>query len=241
MLSFKNFLSEGINDKGVFKAIFMAGTPGAGKSYTISKLTGAIAPRVVNTDKMFEFLAKIKDLDLGKAGSADRIFIDKSKQMTKDQLALYINSMLPLFIDGTSSNINNLLHRAGILEFFGYDVGMVFVNTDLETSIKRVASRDRDVPEDVIRRVFAASEENKTFYKSKFKFFTEINNNDGELTNEVITKSFNKVSSFFSKTIDNPIGRRNLESLTEKKQKYLAPELFDMTEIHSRVEQWYRK
>ena len=56
--SFKQFMSESIEDKGIFKAIFVIGIPGAGKSYTVSKMNGAVTPRVVNTDRATEYLAK---------------------------------------------------------------------------------------------------------------------------------------------------------------------------------------
>ena len=59
----EDIISEGINDKGIFKACFMAGTPGSGKSYVISKISdGAIEPRIVNSDKMTEFLKVLKPL-----------------------------------------------------------------------------------------------------------------------------------------------------------------------------------
>lgn len=49
-MNFSKFLTESINDKGKFKAIFIIGIPGSGKTYTISKLKGIISPRVINTD-----------------------------------------------------------------------------------------------------------------------------------------------------------------------------------------------
>ena len=52
-------INESIEDKGILKACFMAGTPGAGKTYTISKVkSGQIEPRMVNTDKWTEFIAQ---------------------------------------------------------------------------------------------------------------------------------------------------------------------------------------
>jgi hypothetical protein len=44
-------LNESINDKGIFKAVFMSGSSASGKSYVISKITsGQIQPRMVNSD-----------------------------------------------------------------------------------------------------------------------------------------------------------------------------------------------
>ena len=36
----EDILKEGVNDPGIFKAIFLAGGPGSGKSYVVSKLFG---------------------------------------------------------------------------------------------------------------------------------------------------------------------------------------------------------
>ena len=58
-MNFEEFLlNESINDKGILKAIFVVGLPGAGKSYTISNLKGQISPKIVNTDVALEFLSK---------------------------------------------------------------------------------------------------------------------------------------------------------------------------------------
>jgi len=44
MLKLMNLLTEGVHDKGIFKAVFLAGGPGSGKSYVasgdISKVNG---------------------------------------------------------------------------------------------------------------------------------------------------------------------------------------------------------
>ena len=49
-------VNESINDKGIFKAIFMAGTPGAGKTTVAKKLSGGVEPRFVSTDTWVEFM-----------------------------------------------------------------------------------------------------------------------------------------------------------------------------------------
>ena len=53
MLSFKAFLSESFNDKHVYKAIFVLGLPGAGKT-TLSK---QLPCRVIDIDTYQEFNA----------------------------------------------------------------------------------------------------------------------------------------------------------------------------------------
>ena len=54
-------LNEGLYDKGIFKAVFLAGGPGSGKSYVAKQLFGipdrfniSIAGlKIVNQDKVF--------------------------------------------------------------------------------------------------------------------------------------------------------------------------------------------
>jgi len=57
-------LEEGVDDPAIFKAIFLAGGPGSGKSFTVGK-TGltALGFKVVNSDDKFEIALKKADLE----------------------------------------------------------------------------------------------------------------------------------------------------------------------------------
>ena len=228
-------LTESINDKGIFKGVFMAGTPGAGKSFVRKKLSGGVEPRVVNSDTWTEFLD---------VGDKWRSFSDKIKILTEEQLTLYINSLLPMWIDGTSSNPANLLKRDGILRSFGYDTGMIWVNTELETAIARSKEREkrinRKVDEQFIRDTYKKIEKLKPYYKSRFKFFKEVNNDDGELTDKVVNTLFKASTSFYTKTIENPIGQGHVDDLLEIGGKYMAdlPD-YDLNTIKRQTKGWF--
>lgn len=245
MLLFSEFLAEGIEDRGIFKAVFIVGTPGAGKTYTSNKISdGSVSPRIVNTDAAFEFMAKKHGDDLGTADGQTASWKKHGvsvKTITKNQLAGYLNSMLPLMVDGTSSNPSNLLQRNGTLQFFGYDTAMVWVNTDKATALKRIQQRDRKVPEDFLDRVYAEAEENKEFFRSQFDIFIEIDNNDGMLTDDVILDVYRAVGKFYNEDVKNPIGKRHVAKLRQSGDKYLVPSLMDKDEINSRVSIWYKK
>lgn len=228
-------LTEGINDKGIFKAVFMAGTPGAGKTLVTTKLRGGVQPRTVNSDVWTNFL---------QVGTQWRHFRDKVKLLTEQQLVLYLNSMLPLWIDGTSSNPSNLLKRDGILGSFGYDTGMIWVNTDLETAIERAKAREKEtgrvVEEDFIRTTYDSIQKLKPYYKNRFKYFKEVNNSEGELTDEVVTKLFKTSSSFFTGKLANPIGNAHIKELQENGGKYLADlEGYDLNRIKQQTKGWF--
>ncbi len=46
MVNLKQLLLEGVYDKGILKAVFMAGGPGSGKSYVASQIFGI--PKKIN-------------------------------------------------------------------------------------------------------------------------------------------------------------------------------------------------
>lgn len=241
-ISFKQFIEESINDSGILKAIFVVGIPGAGKSYTVKQLSGTISPKIVNTDRSTEFLSKKFGIE-SNDHTWESFFRDKTKPMTVATLEGYINGMLPLFIDGTSNNAGNIMQRVGILKSFGYDVGMVFINTDLEVAKDRAMKRgteiDRHVSAEFIEKVHAESEKNKEYFSGDFKFFKEVNNNPGELDDAAILKIFRAVSGFYAGEINNPIGQRIIGKMTETKQKYLVPEIFSTDELKKKISGWF--
>ena len=63
MINFKQ-LVEGVYDPNIFKAFFLAGGPGSGKSFVVRKTTGGLGMKVVNSDTAFEKLLKDADIDL---------------------------------------------------------------------------------------------------------------------------------------------------------------------------------
>jgi len=66
MIKLKDLLNEGVNDPGIFKAVFLAGGPGSGKTYVVKQLFGiperinvsATGLKMVNSDKELKFLLK---------------------------------------------------------------------------------------------------------------------------------------------------------------------------------------
>lgn len=243
MITFKQYIEESVNDKGIFKALFVVGIPGAGKSYTIKQLNGTISPKVINTDKATEFLSKKFDMP-SNSTTWRTFFRDRTKPLTTNMLTNYMNSVLPLFIDGTSNDTGNIFNRAGILESMGYDVGMVFINTSLdvakERAVRRGAEIDRHVSMDFIEEVHRLSEENKTYFKSKFKFFKEVSNNPGELDDKAIMQIYRQVAGFYNEPIENPVGKRALQKLLDSKEKYLVPEILSDDALKKKVAAWYR-
>ena len=243
-MSFEQFLlNESINDKGILKAIFIVGLPGAGKSYTVSNLKGQISPKIVNTDAALEFLSKKTNIPAN-SETWKAVFRDSTKKMTSTMLYNYINGMLPLFIDGTSNDTSNILSRAGILESLGYDIGMIFIDTDIEIAKQRATERaekiGRTVDPSFIDKVYKESEANKKYFQSKFSFFKVYENNGQGLDNDLMQKLFKQVQGFYTEDVQNPVGARNLEKISEEKEKYLVPALFSEETLKNKLSTWYK-
>lgn len=242
MTTFKEFVLESINDKGILKAIFIVGLPGAGKSYTARKLNGVVSPRIVNTDKAAEFLSKKWHKDIKSDTWAD--FKDTAHRMTSGSLANYIDSMLPLFVDGTSNDISNLLHRVGILESLGYDVGVVFVHASLATATRRAEERaqstGRHVDKEFIAQVHKLNRENANYLKSKVSFYKEVENDSDILDDAEISAAFKAVQGFFSQPVSNPVGQRIIQNLKDGKQSYMVPSIITKDVLDKKVQGWYK-
>src|SRR5210317_1366961 len=76
--SWINQLDEGVNDPAIFKAVFLAGGPGSGKSFIVGK-TGlpSLGFKVVNSDDAFE--AGLKKAKM--AMTPDNIFSPKGQEI----------------------------------------------------------------------------------------------------------------------------------------------------------------
>jgi len=232
----KNFLiNESIEDKGIFKALFLAGGQCSGKSTTLKKImSGQISPRIVNIDKFIEYF-------VGNTGNNiyNTPLHDRSKILTKEQLYLYVNSLLPLIIDGIGFDVGEVKNRKKILENIGYDTGMIMVNVDREIALKRLSIRNamggRQVGLESFNRRHDGVEKSKPVYRSMFDFYIEIDNNDGMLTDDVILQSFKKSLSFFTSSVNNDIGNAIIDKMKEQNIKYLVPDIYSETQLKSMI------
>ena len=54
MITYEHFLKEGVYDPNIFKAVFMEGGPGSGKSWVAGRTMGGLGLKVINSDDPFE-------------------------------------------------------------------------------------------------------------------------------------------------------------------------------------------
>ena len=136
-------VDEGVYDPNIFKAVFMAGSPGAGKSTVANMLFNGTGLKVLNVDS-FWHLYKSK----GKEGDYERYW-----ELYKNQEKNFLDGRLGLIIDGTAKNPERMAQVKAELEKLGYETAMVFVNTSLETSLQRVVNRAQGNTKDAGRNV----------------------------------------------------------------------------------------
>jgi shikimate kinase len=177
-------LEEGVNDPAIFKAVFLAGGPGSGKSFIVGK-TGLvnIGMKLVNSDDEFE--RRLKNAGLDKSNPDDiyspqgQALRGKAKKTTKNKQDMYITGRLGLVIDGTGKDADKMVRQRKQLEDLGYDTAMIFVDTDLETSMLRNKKRDRKLPDAEVKTMWKEVQSNKKRFKSLFgKNFAIVDNTD---------------------------------------------------------------
>ena len=232
MFSNTSEVTEGVNDKHIFKAIFTAGGPGSGKTTISKKLLAHKGFKEVNVDRFIEFLASKNDLDLKNMDSWDRNVKSKAHSLNKSQLDLYLDGRLPLVIDGTGRNYDKIITLSNDLKKLGYDTGLLFVNTDMETAIERNSKRSRTVAPDVVETIWKQTQANLGRFQNYFGnnlFIVDSSNTKLDLNG--VAK---RIDSFVNSPSKSPAATKWINS-----QKNLT-ELFD-TSVDIDLKQGKRK
>ena len=198
-------LQEGVYDPNIFKAFFLAGGPGSGKSFVVRKTTGGTGLRIVNSAPAFELLIKKASLSLKMPESEfDRRepLRKHAGKLAKKRKANYVEGRLGLIIDGTGHDADRLLDQARGLEELGYDTHMIFVNTSLDVALQRNAKRARSVPESIVVKSWKDVQANIGRFNNFFKGGMIIvdNNDAGE---DIFQSVWKRVQSLLRKKVRN--------------------------------------
>ena len=200
-----NELQEGVYDPNIFKAIFLAGGPGSGKSYVVQRATGGLGMKIVNSDTAFEKL--IKDagisLDMRKMEPKTRDVIrGRAKKLTKKRQKNYIEGRLGLIVDGTGHDYEKIAKQARGLENLGYDIHMIFVNTSLDVALERNEIRSRKLPTNVVTQSWKEVQKNIGKFSNFFKGnFIIVDNNASD--ENPMTDVFKRVLKLVKRKVAN--------------------------------------
>ena len=199
-------LQEGLNDPNIFKAFFLAGGPGSGKSYVVRRTTGGTGLRVVNSDDAFEHMLKKAGLSLKMPKSEEEprdAVRARAKEITAKRQANYLEGRIGLIIDGTGRDYDKIAKQATELKQIGYDVHMIFVNTSLDVALQRNAERPRSVQEPIVVKSWKDVQSNIGKFSQYFRQnFVVVDNNDAN--EDVFVKVFKQVKGLLKKKVRNP-------------------------------------
>jgi len=215
MKPFKSYdpqeLSEGVYDPNIFKAVFLAGGPGSGKSYVTTKVIGGLGLRIVNSDRFFTRLLKKHDLsdkmpDHEEHERTQQLI--RAKELTAAQTKNLVKGRLGMIIDGTGGNYKTIQDQVKELKQSGYDCYMVFVNTALDVAHERNKARSRQVPEKIVTSSWNSVQKNMGKFQYLFgrdKFILIDNNNAKE---DLFAKVHKQIRKLVTKPIENWIAKK---------------------------------
>ena len=223
MITFKE-LQEGVYDPNIFKAFFLAGGPGSGKSYVVKRTTKMFGMRVVNSDDVFEKLVKSTGMNMDmrnytKAQEKRRDELrDIAKRVTKAREKNYVDGRLGLIIDGTGKNYDKIEKQMRELQQLGYDSHMIFVNTSLDVALQRNEERPRKLPENIVVSSWNNVQKNICKFQNLFRQnFIIVDNNDPNEPPHI--EVFKRVKILANKKVTNGIAKRWIANELEMKKR----------------------
>ena len=195
----REYINEGVYDPGIFKAFFLAGGPGSGKTFVTQSAFAGTGLKLVNSDVKFERDLRKANLSL-KMPDEEKYFRDRIRQGAKEfvgkQMDTYLKGRLGMIIDSTARDYSTIQRQYNLLRNIGYDCYMVFVNTSLEVALERNRTRSRSIPEYIVQKSWKGVQANMGAFQKVFghsKLLIVDNNKDDK---ELVTQTLNTASRF---------------------------------------------
>jgi len=214
-------LQEGVYDPNIFKAFFLAGGPGSGKSYVVRKTTGGTGLKSVNSDEAFEHLLKRAGLSLKmppEEFERKEVQRQKAKDITAARKANYLEGRLGLIIDGTGKDADRILKQKAGLEELGYDTYMIYVNTSIDVALKRNAERSRSIAEPIVVKAWKDVQANIGKFNNMFRQgFIVVDNNDA--SEDILLGIWKRVKGLLRKKVQNTRAQNWMAAELAKKKR----------------------
>ena len=222
MITYERFLKEGVYDPNIFKAVFMAGGPGSGKSFIAGRTTGGLGLKIINSDTPFERFLKKEGLSLKMPESETEkrdVERARAKKVTASKKFHAIQGRLGILIDGTGHVYDKVAKQAVMLQQLGYETSMVFVNTSLEVALARNEARPRSVKPTIVKKSWQDVQNNMGKFQNFFgpsRFFIVDNNGVEEDMLEISTKLIKRA---ITRPVNNKIASAWIANELKKKDR----------------------
>jgi len=236
-------LVEGYKDPGIFKAVFLAGGPGSGKTYIAKGLFGIpervnvsqTGMKMVNSDKELKFLLNKYGFGTNLDALPDEVFANLTgdgpdssglrnfaKDLTAERRRLYQNGRLGMIVDGTGDDYQKIAREKAELEEIGYQTYMIFVNTTLEVALQRNELRDRVLPQSIVSQSHKEVNRNIGAFQGLFgsSNFMIVDNNEQKTEDQAKKRFKMLVKQGLGKFVKAPIKSKKALSWI-RKQKIL--------------------
>lgn len=178
----ETIINEGVYDRFNFKAIFLVGAPGSGKT-TIEKEFGLES-------------RGFKQLDIDRTKLHLKTLSDyvKAGETTEKRFNIWANDYLGLIVNTTGRNADVIIRLNKKLKQCYYNTFMIFVDVDEKTARERIESRyinsldpadKRKVDLDYFQEAYTAVNQNTELYKLLFGSYFTIVHSDDRLENDI--------------------------------------------------------
>ena len=222
MITYEQFINEGVYDPNIFKAVFMAGGPGSGKTHIADRTAGGLGLKAINSDDPFEIYLKKAGLSLKMPDTetAERDPLRaKAKRVTVKKQDAAVIGRLGLLIDGTGHEYDKVAKRAAELNQLGYETSMIFVNSSLEVALARNQKRTRSVQPTLVKKSWKNVQANMGKYQQFFgpaNFFIVDNNG---VEQDLLHISAKQIRRALVKPVKNTIASAWIENEMKKKRR----------------------
>jgi len=219
-------LQEGVYDPNIFKAFFLAGGPGSGKSFVSRRTTGGLGLKIVDSDPHFERLIQKAGLSLSmpddEYDSREPLRL-RAKAVSDKRKKNFVEGRLGMVIDGTAKNAEKIISQSKDLEALGYDTHMIFINTSLDVALIRNEERPRSVPKPIVVNAHKQVQGNIGVFSQHFSGgrFIAIDNNDPLETMEkdILPKMWKIIKRLAEKKVTNTRAKNWMSMEMSKKRK----------------------
>ena len=224
--SFAIQINEGLYDPGIFKAFFLAGGPGSGKTFVTASAFAGSGLKLVNSDLAFEKDLKRAGLSMKMPDEEEyfrNIIRQRAKTLTSSILDTYVKGRLGLVIDATGRDLNTIQRQHGLLTNLGYDCHMIFVNTSLDVALERNRNRPRSIPEYIVTNSWNGVQSNIGQFQRIFSpnkmLIIDNNRSEKELVTQTLGQAAKFIRGQLSKRPDNFIAKQWIAKEIEAKKR----------------------